>query len=146
MLLFKKLLFRRLVVIAWSFSTFLSIEVLVEKYIQTKFYVYCFSFVFMLYGSINFQWILVLEDILSSSLLTNLVFTWIMRGSNIITICWIAVTGTLKGYDQLLNLVLDEAVEFLRGKYYIAPAVEFLDRYNAHAFIFPITHWNKDGL
>lgn len=25
------------------------------------------------------------------------------------------VTGTLKGYDQLLNLVLDEAVEFLRG-------------------------------
>lgn len=26
-----------------------------------------------------------------------------------------AVTGTLKGYDQLLNLVLDEAVEFLRG-------------------------------
>ncbi|GER45193.1 small nuclear ribonucleoprotein family protein [Striga asiatica] len=27
------------------------------------------------------------------------------------------VTGTLKGYDQLLNLVLDEAVEFLRGKF-----------------------------
>ncbi|KAK6931966.1 LSM domain, eukaryotic/archaea-type, partial [Dillenia turbinata] len=26
------------------------------------------------------------------------------------------VTGTLKGYDQLLNLVLDEAVEFLRAK------------------------------
>ncbi|KAJ6815813.1 sm-like protein LSM7 isoform X2 [Iris pallida] len=24
------------------------------------------------------------------------------------------VTGTLKGYDQLLNLVLDESVEFLR--------------------------------
>ncbi|XP_059428053.1 sm-like protein LSM7 [Alnus glutinosa] len=24
------------------------------------------------------------------------------------------VTGTLKGYDQLLNLVLDEATEFLR--------------------------------
>uniref|UniRef100_A0A1J3FWI2 Sm-like protein LSM7 n=1 Tax=Noccaea caerulescens TaxID=107243 RepID=A0A1J3FWI2_NOCCA len=24
------------------------------------------------------------------------------------------VTGTLKGYDQLLNLVLDEAVEFVR--------------------------------
>lgn len=32
-----------------------------------------------------------------------------------ILFCWIAVTGTLKGYDQLLNLVLDEAVEFLRG-------------------------------
>ena len=32
--------------------------------------------------------------------------------------CGIVVTGTLKGYDQLLNLVLDEAVEFLRGKYY----------------------------
>ena len=25
------------------------------------------------------------------------------------------VTGTLKGYDQLLNLVLDEAVEYERG-------------------------------
>ncbi|XP_054811573.1 sm-like protein LSM7 isoform X2 [Prosopis cineraria] len=25
------------------------------------------------------------------------------------------VTGTLKGYDQLLNLVLDEALEYLRG-------------------------------
>ncbi|RRT68186.1 hypothetical protein B296_00018343 [Ensete ventricosum] len=25
-----------------------------------------------------------------------------------------SVTGTLKGYDQLLNLVLDEATEFLR--------------------------------
>ncbi|KAF3959856.1 hypothetical protein CMV_015362 [Castanea mollissima] len=24
-------------------------------------------------------------------------------------------TGTLKGYDQLLNLVLDEAIEFLRA-------------------------------
>lgn len=29
----------------------------------------------------------------------------------------VSVTGTLKGYDQLLNLVLDEAVEFLRGNY-----------------------------
>ena len=28
-----------------------------------------------------------------------------------------AVVGTLKGYDQLLNLVLDEASEFLRGQY-----------------------------
>lgn len=26
-----------------------------------------------------------------------------------------AVSGTLKGYDQLLNLVLDETVEYLRG-------------------------------
>lgn len=25
------------------------------------------------------------------------------------------VTGVLKGYDQLLNLVLDETLEFLRG-------------------------------
>ncbi len=25
------------------------------------------------------------------------------------------VTGVLKGYDQLLNLVLDETVEYLRG-------------------------------
>ena len=30
------------------------------------------------------------------------------------------MTGTLKGYDQLLNLVLDEAVEFLRGSYFMA--------------------------
>lgn len=30
----------------------------------------------------------------------------------------VTVTGTLKGYDQLLNLVLDEAVEFLRGNLY----------------------------
>lgn len=29
----------------------------------------------------------------------------------------VTVTGTLKGYDQLLNLVLDEAVEFLRGNH-----------------------------
>jgi LSM domain len=27
-----------------------------------------------------------------------------------------AVQGVLKGYDQLLNLVMDETVEFLRGK------------------------------
>jgi small nuclear ribonucleoprotein (snRNP)-like protein len=27
-----------------------------------------------------------------------------------------AVSGVLKGYDQLLNVVLDEAVEYLRGK------------------------------
>ncbi|MCO5570231.1 hypothetical protein L7F22_023949 [Adiantum nelumboides] len=26
------------------------------------------------------------------------------------------VTGTLKGYDQLLNLVLDEAIEYLRDQ------------------------------
>jgi hypothetical protein len=29
----------------------------------------------------------------------------------------LAVEGTLKGYDQLLNLVLDETLEFLRGKW-----------------------------
>lgn len=34
----------------------------------------------------------------------------------LLLIFFITVTGTLKGYDQLLNLVLDEAVEFLRGK------------------------------
>lgn len=27
-----------------------------------------------------------------------------------------AVEGTLKGYDQLLNLVLDETIEYLRGE------------------------------
>ena len=28
---------------------------------------------------------------------------------------WHAVEGVLKGYDQLLNLVLDETVEYARG-------------------------------
>lgn len=27
-----------------------------------------------------------------------------------------AVQGTLKGYDQLLNLVMDETIEYLRGE------------------------------
>jgi len=30
--------------------------------------------------------------------------------------CVAAVSGVLKGYDQLLNVVLDEAVEYLRGE------------------------------
>ena len=38
-----------------------------------------------------------------------------MRGIHQITFVECAVTGTLKGYDQLLNLVLDEAIENLRG-------------------------------
>jgi len=29
--------------------------------------------------------------------------------------CCGAVTGNLKGYDQLLNLVLDDTLEYLRG-------------------------------
>ena len=29
--------------------------------------------------------------------------------------CAAAVEGVLKGYDQLLNLVLDETVEYARG-------------------------------
>ena len=33
--------------------------------------------------------------------------------SNFLWVCF-TVTGTLKGYDQLLNLVLDEVVEFIR--------------------------------
>ncbi|KAK2407309.1 sm protein LSM7 [Trifolium repens] len=43
------------------------------------------------------------------------------------------VTGTLKGYDQLLNLVLDEAVEFLRVA--IVPML-------SSSFLY-ITHGNK---
>lgn len=31
------------------------------------------------------------------------------------------VRGTLKGYDALMNLVLDEVQETLRGQYYSAP-------------------------
>ena len=27
-----------------------------------------------------------------------------------------AVTGVLKGYDQLMNLVVDDTIEYLRGK------------------------------
>lgn len=34
-----------------------------------------------------------------------------------------AVSGVLKGYDQLLNMVLDEAIEYLRGMQMHAPAV-----------------------
>ena len=33
---------------------------------------------------------------------------------------WHAVEGVLKGYDQLLNLVLDETVEYARGTLLIA--------------------------
>ena len=29
----------------------------------------------------------------------------------------LAVVGLLKGYDQLINLVLDECVEYLRGEF-----------------------------
>ena len=32
------------------------------------------------------------------------------------------VTGVLKGFDQLLNLVLDECVEFLRGEISVLPS------------------------
>lgn len=39
--------------------------------------------------------------------------------------CPFIVSGTLKGYDQLLNLVLDEAVEFLRGIDFTAEFLEF---------------------
>ena len=38
---------------------------------------------------------------------------WMMAAPNSLQPC--AVEGTLKGYDQLLNLVLDETTEFLRG-------------------------------
>lgn len=37
-----------------------------------------------------------------------------------------AVVGVLKGYDQLLNLVLDEAVEYLRGATGPAPGTAIL--------------------
>jgi hypothetical protein len=37
---------------------------------------------------------------------------WVSPGS----ILTPAVSGVLKGYDQLLNLVLDEAIEYLRGR------------------------------
>ncbi|OIW19150.1 hypothetical protein TanjilG_21042 [Lupinus angustifolius] len=35
------------------------------------------------------------------------------------------VTGTLKGYDQLLNLVLDEAVEFIRDSLNVEPLFSY---------------------
>ena len=34
---------------------------------------------------------------------------------NSAVLSWPAVEGVLKGYDQLLNLVLDETVEYSRG-------------------------------
>ena len=30
--------------------------------------------------------------------------------------CVLIVQGILKGYDQLLNLVMDETIEYLRGR------------------------------
>lgn len=29
------------------------------------------------------------------------------------------VSGTLRGYDELVNLVLDDSVEYLRGEFFI---------------------------
>jgi small nuclear ribonucleoprotein (snRNP)-like protein len=35
------------------------------------------------------------------------------------------VTGTLKGYDQLMNLVMDDVVEEFEGMFYVyMPALE----------------------
>jgi U6 snRNA-associated Sm-like protein LSm7 len=45
-----------------------------------------------------------------------------------------AVVGVLKGYDQLLNLVLDEAVEYLRGVAGAAVCAA-LDAASAHAHV-----------
>jgi small nuclear ribonucleoprotein (snRNP)-like protein len=37
-----------------------------------------------------------------------------------LTDCPPAVTGVLKGYDQLLNVVLDETTEYLRGMQHVS--------------------------
>ncbi len=42
----------------------------------------------------------------------------------------LAVHGVLKGYDQLLNLVLDEAVEYWRGLWH--PPCAFSPSWRAH--------------
>lgn len=34
-----------------------------------------------------------------------------------------AVVGTLKGYDQLMNLVLDDVKETLRGRHFLDNAI-----------------------
>lgn len=39
----------------------------------------------------------------------------LLHGEALTTLLF-AVQGTLKGYDQLLNLVMDETIEYLRGK------------------------------
>lgn len=38
-----------------------------------------------------------------------------------------AVEGILKGYDQLLNLVLDETVEYLRGEQSLFSSADVLN-------------------
>jgi len=38
-----------------------------------------------------------------------------VRKSCNIFVSWFTVVGVLKGYDQLLNIVLDEAIENMRG-------------------------------
>lgn len=43
-----------------------------------------------------------------------------------------AVVGVLKGYDQLMNLVLDEAVEYLRG-----------EMFRCHVCVFHLTHMSR---
>lgn len=36
------------------------------------------------------------------------------------------IVGTLKGYDELVNLVLDDADEYLRGKFIVPSTHKFL--------------------
>ncbi len=38
-----------------------------------------------------------------------------------LSVLGVSVQGVLKGYDQLLNLVMDETVEFLRGGPTVGP-------------------------
>ncbi len=45
----------------------------------------------------------------------------------------LAVEGLLKGYDQLLNLVLDETVEFLRGNSHCMPGLRCQDKSSSQA-------------
>jgi small nuclear ribonucleoprotein (snRNP)-like protein len=46
---------------------------------------------------------------------TNAVACIVMKPLEIVAVFVVLVVGTLKGYDQLVNIVLDDTVEYLRG-------------------------------
>lgn len=61
---------------------------------------------------------------------------------NIVSVCILssAAAGILKGFDPLLNLVLDDTVEYLRGVYVHARALHYL-----HAKPYTQVHKCKDN-
>lgn len=52
------------------------------------------------------------------------------------------VTGTLKGYDQLLNLVMDDIEELLRGARLCSPLETLVDPRSARQTLPQVSHSN----